>query len=274
MPVPVLAEPGDLAGGDLQRGEQGGGAVPDVVVGALLGMTGLHRQRLLWVRFKAWISGTSRPHTARPRSPAALRYSPTMSVTLASSSGSVENLNVSAFHGFTPYSVHTAATVAWSIPRRGASSRRRPVRHSQTLRRRRQRGRDDRGPVHRPGPARRPVSDTAHPASDYGVAGPATDSPSDATPRPVPAISWFATPSAASNTIRARCAAAAAPVADRVKRSSSVLSPARKANGSAVMTRRKLLQRMALPVVQIIWSPTIQAWRPRVGCAHDRYAHG
>ena len=47
MAVPVLAQPGDLAGGDLQRGEQGGGAVPDVVVGALLGMAGLHRQRLL-----------------------------------------------------------------------------------------------------------------------------------------------------------------------------------------------------------------------------------
>jgi hypothetical protein len=34
--VPVLAQPSDLAGGDLQRGEQCGGAVPDVVVGALL----------------------------------------------------------------------------------------------------------------------------------------------------------------------------------------------------------------------------------------------
>ena len=46
-----------------------------------------------------------------------------MSTTLASSSGSVENLKVSAFHGLTPYSFHTAATVAWSIPSRGASSR-------------------------------------------------------------------------------------------------------------------------------------------------------
>ena len=45
--VPVLADPGDLAGGDLERGEQGGGAVADVVVGALLGMAGLHRQHLL-----------------------------------------------------------------------------------------------------------------------------------------------------------------------------------------------------------------------------------
>ena len=47
MPVPRLADPGDLAGGDLERGEQGGGAVPDVVVGPPLGLAGLHRQRLL-----------------------------------------------------------------------------------------------------------------------------------------------------------------------------------------------------------------------------------
>ena len=47
MSVPVLAQPGDLPGGDLQGGEQRGGAIPDVVMGALLGMPGLHRQRLL-----------------------------------------------------------------------------------------------------------------------------------------------------------------------------------------------------------------------------------
>ena len=46
-----------------------------------------------------------------------------MSTTLASSSGSVENLNVSAFHGLTPYSFQIAATVEWSIPSRSASSR-------------------------------------------------------------------------------------------------------------------------------------------------------
>jgi hypothetical protein len=33
--VPVVAGVGDLAGGDLQGREQGGGAVPDVVVGLL-----------------------------------------------------------------------------------------------------------------------------------------------------------------------------------------------------------------------------------------------
>ena len=45
--VPVIAHPGDPPGRDLQRREQCGGAVPDVVVGALLGVAGLHRQSLL-----------------------------------------------------------------------------------------------------------------------------------------------------------------------------------------------------------------------------------
>jgi len=38
--VPRPAGRGDLAGGDLQGGEQGAGGVPDVVVGALLGQAG------------------------------------------------------------------------------------------------------------------------------------------------------------------------------------------------------------------------------------------
>ena len=45
--MPVLTQPGDLPGRDLQRRKQGGGAVPEVVMGPLLGVTGLHRQRLL-----------------------------------------------------------------------------------------------------------------------------------------------------------------------------------------------------------------------------------
>ena len=47
MAVPGLAEPGDLPGRDLERGEQCGGAVTEVVMGALLGMAGLHRHHLL-----------------------------------------------------------------------------------------------------------------------------------------------------------------------------------------------------------------------------------
>ncbi len=47
VPVSWFAHASDLAGGDLECGEQGGGAVPDVIVGAFLGLPGLHRQRLL-----------------------------------------------------------------------------------------------------------------------------------------------------------------------------------------------------------------------------------
>ena len=45
---------GDLAGGDLQRGEQAGGAVADVVVGLLLG-NALAQRQIGWVRSNAWI---------------------------------------------------------------------------------------------------------------------------------------------------------------------------------------------------------------------------
>jgi hypothetical protein len=100
-------EPGDLPGRDLQGGEQSGGAVPDIVVGALLGMTGLHRQ-VSWVRFNAWIWDFSSIHSTIAFF-GGLRYRPITSLTLASSSGSVENLNVSAFHGFTPYRFQAAA---------------------------------------------------------------------------------------------------------------------------------------------------------------------
>jgi hypothetical protein len=44
VPVPVLAAAGHLPGGDVQRREQGGGAVPDVVVRAALDQVWLGRQ--------------------------------------------------------------------------------------------------------------------------------------------------------------------------------------------------------------------------------------
>ena len=44
VPMPWLRPGGHLAGGDLQRREQRGGAVPAVVVGAPLGQPKLHRQ--------------------------------------------------------------------------------------------------------------------------------------------------------------------------------------------------------------------------------------
>src|SRR5664280_3555158 len=44
MTVAWFARPGHLPGGDLQSGEQGGGAVPHIVVGAFLTRVRLHRQ--------------------------------------------------------------------------------------------------------------------------------------------------------------------------------------------------------------------------------------
>lgn len=51
------------------------------------------------------------------------RYKPTTSVTLATSSGSVENLNVPDLHGATPYSRQARATVAFPMPRCPANNR-------------------------------------------------------------------------------------------------------------------------------------------------------
>jgi hypothetical protein len=99
VPVPWLGYSGDLAGGDLECGEQGGGAVPDVVVGAPLGLPGLHRQRHLGPVQRLDLGLSSMLSTIAFSG--GFRYSPTTSVTLATSSGSVENLNVSTRHGCT-----------------------------------------------------------------------------------------------------------------------------------------------------------------------------
>ena len=170
MPVPVLAQPGDLPGGDLQarrtrwwcRAGRSRGCVArrDRAASAAPSGSGSTPG-----------SGTSRPHTARSRSPAAPDTSPMTSVTLATSSGSVENLNVSAFHGFTPN----------CLPRLGdrdvvdlqpvGQQPRRPVRHPQPRRRRRQRRRHDPALVDRPRPARPVLIDQpGQPA--LGVPGP------------------------------------------------------------------------------------------------------
>ena len=54
MPVLGVAGAGDLAGGGLQRGEQRGGAVPDVIVAALFRDAGPHGQhrRLAFQRLR------------------------------------------------------------------------------------------------------------------------------------------------------------------------------------------------------------------------------
>ena len=74
------------------------------------------------MRSRAWIWDFSSTQSTTAFSGGA-RYSPTTSVTLATSSGSVENRNDSARHGCTPYSRHARATVASPMPRWRASSR-------------------------------------------------------------------------------------------------------------------------------------------------------
>ena len=83
---------GDRAGGDLQGGEQGGGSVPDVVMGLPFGDAG-RIGRTGRVRSRAWIWVSSTQTTTAFSGGA--RYRPTTSRTLASSCGSVENLNPS-----------------------------------------------------------------------------------------------------------------------------------------------------------------------------------
>ena len=122
VPVPGVAGVGDLAGGDLQRGEQRGGAVPDVVVGAP-SPAGRAAAAASARSGPAPGSGTSRPRTAPRPCPAGSGTGPTTSRTLASSCGSVENLNVSARHGCSPHSRHTPATLTLEMPSSAASSR-------------------------------------------------------------------------------------------------------------------------------------------------------
>ena len=75
-----------------------------------------------WVRSSAWIWDFSSTQTTIAYAGGS-RYSPTTSRTLASSSGSVENLNVSVRHGRISCSAHTRATVLWLIPSWSANSR-------------------------------------------------------------------------------------------------------------------------------------------------------
>ena len=73
----IEAAVGDLAGGDLQSGEQRRRTMPDVVVGAALGAARTQRQ-VCWVRSGAWIWDFSSTHSTTARS-GGWRYSPTTS---------------------------------------------------------------------------------------------------------------------------------------------------------------------------------------------------
>jgi hypothetical protein len=110
-----------LPGGHLQRGKQGRGAVPDVVVGTSLNSAWRHRPDRLGALQRldlALLVPTQHDRVRRGS-----RYSPTTSRTRASSWGSVENLKVSVCQGLTSCSAQTLATVLWPMSSSAASSR-------------------------------------------------------------------------------------------------------------------------------------------------------
>lgn len=84
----------DGAGGDVEGGKQGGRAMPRVVVAAALDLTGQHRQQGLGAVECLDLGLLSSTQSISTRS-GGLRYSPTMSRTFSTNSGSVESLKVS-----------------------------------------------------------------------------------------------------------------------------------------------------------------------------------
>ena len=143
----------------------------------------------------------------------------------------MENRKLSARHGWTRYSRHALATVASEMPRCRASSRVDQcvtayffgggVSVAVTIRRWSMvRGRPERGSSSSP----------ANPRAAYRSRHPITvgrDTPN------LTAIAVFDTPSAANNTIRARCASPARIDDERVHRVSSSRSPSRSPNAGA-----------------------------------------
>ncbi len=121
MAMPGLAGVDDRAGSDLERGEQRGGAVAEVVVGGLLRQSRTQRQdrggplQGLDLAFSSMQSTTAFS--------GGCKYSPTTSRTFASSSGSVENVNVSTRQGCRSQLRQIRATVAKPTPNSAASSR-------------------------------------------------------------------------------------------------------------------------------------------------------
>ena len=74
------------------------------------------------VRSNAWTCDFSSTQSTTALS-GGFRYNPTTSRTLASSSGSVENLNVSAFHGCSPHRRQILPIQTCEIPSSAPSSR-------------------------------------------------------------------------------------------------------------------------------------------------------
>ena len=109
--VAGLAGVGDLAGSCVQGGEQTGDSVPGVSWVCRSGMPG-RSGRIGWVRSSAWHCDFSSTHTTTAFS-GGFRYSPTTSPTLASSSGSVDNLNPPDRCGCRQNRRHTRVMESW-----------------------------------------------------------------------------------------------------------------------------------------------------------------
>ncbi len=150
--VPLLAQPGHLPGRDLQRGEQRGGAVTDVVVGALLGVPGLHRQHLLGSvqRLHLGLLVDTQHDRVLRRGEVEPDHVGDLRDQLGVG-GELERLRLPRLDAVVLPRLGDR-DVADLQP--GGEQPARPVRHSQTLRWRRQRGLHDPPRIHRAGPAR------------------------------------------------------------------------------------------------------------------------
>src|SRR4051812_24019275 len=209
--------------------------------------------RIGCVRSSAWIWDFSSTDTTTAPSGGS-RYKPTTSRILASSRGSVENLNVSTRCGWMSHLRQILATVENEVPKGLASSRddqcvtpspagglppfdnvATTTSISSTSA-----GRPD--PFWSPKPAMPARSYRSRQETTVAPATPPTppppppprqEPPAARDPPPTTAISVLGSPSAASNTIRARLTSPAGADDDRVNDSSRPRSPSPNTNGAA-----------------------------------------
>src|SRR5665647_2745856 len=187
------------------------------------------------VRSRAWIWDFSSTHSTTAAS-GGCRYNPTMSRTLASSSGSVENLNVPDRWGWIPKCFHSRAIVAWDTGF--------PLRRSRSAS-----NREDQCVIPSSAGGSVNVIDKISSRTDCGIVGGLPDrgaSARPASPRAAnrerhittvgsaqptrAAICFPGTPSADSSTIRARSTSRAGEPFARTLRASSTRSASQTVN--------------------------------------------